>query len=257
LHEFTRLATSRAFVPHLSACATALQARIALAQGNLAAAMHWAEARSLSVPGELSYPHEGEYLTLARVWIAQARAGRSELFLSDALGLLDRLLHDAEAKARLGSALEILLLCALAWKARGSDTNSLASLERALALAEPEGYIRLFLDEGPAMVDLLRLARSRGLAPDYITTLLTTSSEQAAAAASRSVPRSAVLVEVLSGRELEVLGLLAGGASNEEIAEHLVIAVSTVKRHMSNIFGKLTVSNRTQAVARARALGLL
>jgi LuxR family transcriptional regulator, maltose regulon positive regulatory protein len=131
------------------------------------------------------------------------------------------------------------------------------AIEPVLTLAEPEGYIRLFLDEGVPMLNLLRLARSRGLASNYITTLLTAFGEQTAAATPRSVPHSAVLVELLSERELEVLHLLALGTSNDEIAEQLVIAVSTVKRHVSNIFGKLTVSNRTQAVVRARELGLL
>jgi LuxR family maltose regulon positive regulatory protein len=257
LHEFTRLAASRAFVSHLSACATALQAQIGLAQGNLAAAIDWAEARGLSVHDDLSYPHEGEYLTLARVRIAQARSHLVGSLLSDTLVLLDRLLHDAEAKARMSSRLEILLLQALAWQAEGSDTKALATLERVLELAEPEGYMRLFLDEGPAARDLLRLARSRGQAPAYITTLLTAAGEQAVAAAPVSVLPSAALVEPLSERELEVLHLLATGASNEQIAEHLVIAVSTVKRHVSNILAKLTVSNRTQAVIRARELGVI
>ena len=107
------------------------------------------------------------------------------------------------------------------------------------------------------MLALLRLARSRGLAPDYIATLLTASGEQTPAAASRSAAHFAVLAEPLSERELEVLHLLARGASNEEIAEQLVIAISTVKRHVSNILAKLTVSNRTQAVTRARELGLM
>src|SRR5262249_52348787 len=140
---------------------------------------------------------------------------------------------DAEAKGRMSSRLHILLLRALASHAGGDAAIALATLERVLAL--------------------LRLARSRRLAPDYITTLLTASGEQTATAASRS----AALVEPLSERELEVLHLLATGVSNEEIARHLVIAVSTVKRHVSNLLAKLTVSNRTQAVTRARELGLL
>jgi LuxR family transcriptional regulator, maltose regulon positive regulatory protein len=232
LHEFARLATSRAFVPHLSCCATALQAQIALAQGNLAAAIHWAEVRGLSEHDELSYPHEGEYLTLARVRIAQARANRVGHVLSDTLRLLDRLLQDAEAKGRMSSRLQILLLRALASHAGGDAAIALATLERVLAL-------------------------SRGLAPDYLTILLTASGSQSAAAASRFTARSAALVEPLSERELEVLHLLATGVSNDEIAEHLVIAVSTVKRHVSNILAKLTISNRTQAVTRAQELGLM
>jgi ATP/maltotriose-dependent transcriptional regulator MalT len=188
-------------------------------------------------------------------WVTVVRASLA-LYTGDHAGCVS-LARDAEAKARMGSSLEILLLRALAWQAEGSDNNALADLERALVLAEPQGYIRLFLDEGPAMLDLLRVAGSRGLAPDYIATLLTASGEEPATAMPRSVPRSAGLVDPLSQRELEVLRLLAGGASNEEIAERLVIAVSTAKRHVSNIFGKLTVSSRTQAVARARALGLL
>jgi len=204
----------------------------------------------------LTYPHEKEYLTLVRVWIAQARADRVEPFLSNALALLDRLLHDAEAKARMSSSLEILLLQALVYHARGDNTNALSTLERALALAEPEGYIRLFLDDGQHMLELLSLARSRGLAQYYITKLLVASGEERAAVPQSSTP-SSVLVDPLSERELEVLHLMALGASNEEIAERLVIALSTVKRHVSNIFGKLLVSNRTQAVVRAREIGLL
>jgi ATP/maltotriose-dependent transcriptional regulator MalT len=145
----------------------------------------------------------------------------------------------------------------LALEAQHTTHEALITLERALTLAQPEGYIRLFLDEGVPMLNLLRQVRSRGLASNYISTLLSASGEQTVAAAPRSVAHSSALVEVLSERELEVLRLLAGGASNEEIAEQLVIAIGTVKRHVSNIFGKFTVSNRTQAVARARELGLL
>jgi LuxR family maltose regulon positive regulatory protein len=171
--------------------------------------------------------------------------------------MLHRLLRDAEEKARRDSVLEILIVRALVLEAQRATSEAVITLERALALAEPEGYIRLFLDEGLAMLDLLRLARSRGVAPDYITTLLAAAGEQAIVATPQSLPHAAALVEQLSVRELEVLRLVAGGASNEEIAERLVIAVSTVKRHVSNILGKLTVTNRTQAVARARECGLL
>src|SRR5260370_39902078 len=117
-----------AWTPFAPLFPTCLQAQLSLAQGNLAAAIHWAKARGLSVHDELSYPHEGEYLTLVRVRIAQARADPASPFLSDALGLLDRLLHDAEAKARLGSRLEILLLLALALQANGDDPNARAAI---------------------------------------------------------------------------------------------------------------------------------
>src|SRR5262249_23081309 len=125
------------------------------------------------------------------------------------------------------------------------------------ALAEPEGYIRLFLDEGPALLSLLRLARARGLSPDYLTRLLTAQGLASPAAVSQSAAASAGLVEPLTARELEVLRLLATGAANEGMAERVVIAVSTVKRHVSNLLAKLAVSNRTQAVTRAQALELL
>src|SRR5262245_44425197 len=120
------------------------------------------------------------------------------------------------------------------------------------SLAKPEGYMRLFVDEGEPMQVLLRLAMARSKVPGYLTLLLATSIEKTVVASPRSVPHSAVLVDSLSERELEILNLLARGSSNDEIAEQLVIAVSTVKRHVSNILAKLTVPNRTQAVARAR-----
>jgi LuxR family maltose regulon positive regulatory protein len=202
---------------------------------------------------DLSYSREGEYLTLARVCIAQGRADPAGSFLQDALGLLDRLLSDAEAKARMGSVLEILILRALAFDAEGNRTQALASLERALLLAEPEGYIRLFLDEGEPMLALLRQAYARGIAPDYVATLLSAFGEQAPAAPSRAFP----LVEPLTERELAVLRLLVAGLSNAAMAQELVITVGTVKRHVNGIYGKLGVNSRTQAVARAHASHLL
>jgi ATP/maltotriose-dependent transcriptional regulator MalT len=250
--------SARLLAQHLLALAAAVQAQVEVAHGNLAVAECWLKESGLSVDDEeLSYPREREYLSLARVRIAEGRADPEGLFLPEALQMLARLLHDAERNARGGSVIEILILQALALQAQGQQEQALTVLQRVLALAEPESYMRLFLDEGPAMLALLHLAHARGLAPHYITRLLMVSGEQPSASAALPTPRSTVLVEPLTERELEVLHLIAAGASNEEIAEQLVIALGTVKRHVSNILGKLTVSSRTQAVARAQALALL
>jgi LuxR family maltose regulon positive regulatory protein len=145
-----------------------------LAQGDLPAAARWAEASGLSADDDLNFRREVEYLALARVRIAQARSDRAptERPLHDALHLLDRLLQAAETGARMGSALEILILRALALQAQGDLAGALATLERALTLAEPEGYVRLFADEGAPMIDLLRRAQARGSAPAFAARLL-------------------------------------------------------------------------------------
>jgi ATP/maltotriose-dependent transcriptional regulator MalT len=260
LSAFAELADQRHFVPRLLARAAAVQAELELAHGNLEAALRWVEVNGLSASAsdeEMSYPREREYLSLARVRIAQGRADPAGPFLQDALQMLARLLQDANRKARRGSVIEILMLQALALQALAQPEPALDILERALVLAEPEGYMRLFLDEGLAMLDLLRLIQARGHALYYTSKLLVASGEQPSVTApSLPTPRSTVLLEPLTERELEVLQIIAAGASNEEIAEQLVIAIGTVKRHVSNIFGKLTVSDRTQAVARAQAIGL-
>jgi LuxR family maltose regulon positive regulatory protein len=192
----------------------------------------------------LPYRIEAGYLTLARVSIAQDQ-------VEAVLDLLHRLQQAAESDQRTGSLIEILVLCALARWAQGDPTGALADLERALTLAEPENYCRVFLDEGKAMAELLRQAR-RGLLPDYVDKLLaafpTDESRQWA---------PDLLPEPLSERELEVLQLVATGASNQDIAGQLFIALSTVKKHVGNILVKLDTPNRVQAIARARELGLL
>jgi LuxR family maltose regulon positive regulatory protein len=215
--------------------------------------VRWIEASGLSAEDDLACPHEREYLTFARVRIAQGREEPAGPFLSEALRLLARLRADAEAKSRMGSTLEILLLQALALSAQGKGAAALPVLERTLTLAEPEGYIRLFVDEGTPMVTLLRQAHARGIAPDYVAILLSAFGEQTMAAPSRAFP----LVEPLTERELEVLRLLVAGLSNTEIARELIITVGTVKRHVNSIYGKLGVQSRTQAVARALTLHVL
>jgi LuxR family maltose regulon positive regulatory protein len=151
------------------------------------------------------------------------------------------------------SAIKILALQALAFQTEGDSEQALSVLERALSLAEPEGYVRTFIDEGEPMARLLRLALSRGIAPDYVARLLAALGEEAELA-SRAMES---LIEPLTERELEVLRLIVAGLSNPEIAEELFIAVSTVKSHVNHIYGKLTVENRVQAASRARTLNLV
>jgi LuxR family transcriptional regulator, maltose regulon positive regulatory protein len=236
----------------------AVRVQLELAQGDLAAAIRWVDASGLSVDDEnLSYLREGEYLALVRVRIAQGRNDPAAPFLEDVLRLLDRLRESAETKARLNSVLHILVLRALALEAQGNRTHALASLKRALLLAEPEGYMRLFVDEGASMRALLRQAHARSSVPGYVAALLSAFGEQPISDLPLSSPRPAPLVEALTEREREVLRLLLEGASNREIAYRLVLSVNTVKRHVYNICGKLGVQSRTQAIVRARTLDLL
>jgi LuxR family transcriptional regulator, maltose regulon positive regulatory protein len=265
LDEFELLARRRNFVTHIVARGYAVRAQVELAQGNLAAAIHWANTSGLRVEDDLCYLREREYLTLARVRIAQGRNDRNALLLQESLHFLDRLLRDAEGKARMHSAIEILILRALAFQAQGDYLEALTALERAVRLGEPEGYFRIFLDEGEPLLQLLSKLRATGHdASSYLMALL---AEGELSIREHIAPRSRLkelhskasqsLLDPLSERELEVLHLMADGDSNYEIAEQLVLAVSTVKRHVSNIFSKLAVTSRTQAVARAREFGML
>ena len=269
LETYTDLARQRGFVAHLIARGTAAQAQLALAHGDLTAAVAWADASGLNAADDLSFPREAEYLTLARVWIAQGGA-----WLEQAVELLHRLLADAETKARMGSVVEILIVRALAQWAQETHSDALVTLERALLVAVPEAFIRRFVDEGPVMAVILQAAQARGIAPDYITRLLAAFPESdketsrqgdkeidraldALASRSPGLRISQALVEPLSARELEVLRLIANGKSNAEVARTLVIAISTVKTHTNSIFSKLQVTSRTQAIALARDLQLL
>jgi len=257
LDAFALLSRQRGFAPALLAHGAAVRAQMDLAQGNLAAAIRWAEACGLSARDKLSYLREREYLTLVRVRIAQGRETPTGPFLSEALILLEGLLRDAEAKMRMHSVLEVLLLRTLALQAQGDYTEALTALGRALTLAEPEGYIRLFLDEGVPMVTLLRQAYAHKITLEYVTTLLEAAGEPMATDLYHSSSRSGTLMESLTVRESEVLQLLMDGASNREIARQLVLSVNTVKKHVLNICGKLNVQSRTQAIAKVRTLNLL
>ncbi|HEY3231123.1 MAG TPA: LuxR C-terminal-related transcriptional regulator [Roseiflexaceae bacterium] len=257
LDAFADLAQARHFVPQLVARMAAVRAQVELMQGNLASAVGWADASGLTADDAPHYPREQEYLTLARVRIAQRRRDPQGPFLQEAQRLLERLQVEAEAKARMGSVLEILMLRALAFDAHGQRTDALTTLERVLRLGEPEGYIRLFVDEGACLRALLRHAYRRGITPEYVATLLAAFAGPHASDPQLHAAHPSALVEPLTARECEVLQILDAGASNRDIAHSLVLSLGTVKKHISNICGKLGVQSRTQAVARARAVQLL
>jgi LuxR family maltose regulon positive regulatory protein len=270
LQEFTNLARQRNFFPLLVARGEAARARLALVHGDLPAAVRWAEASGLDAGDEPDYRREEQYLTLVRIFIAQGRVDPMGSYLDYALALLDRLLGAAEGGGRMGSVIEIVALRALALKARHESGEALTALERALALAEPEGYVRLFVDEGAAMKTLLsELLKRRRKEPrdarqlallGYARRLLTafesphTSTE---AAIGRASDADQLLLDALTPREEEVLALIADGLSNPEIAVRLFIATSTVKGYVHSIFRKLDVDSRTRVVARARELLLI
>ena len=272
LERLAELGRQRGFDPLVLAQGRAAQAQLWLAQGELGAAIGWAETSGLRADEQLGFPRELEQLTLARVLIARGRAAPADAFVRDALTLLDRLLGAAEAGGRRGSALEIHTLRALALEACGDTAGAQAALGRALALAAPEGYMRLFLDEGGPMHALLGVAARSGANAAYAARLLgafalepaadggelrgATAQGQGARAAAPPTP-VALLIEPLSERELEVLRLVESGHSNQAIADTLIVAVGTVKKHINNIYAKLEVGSRTQALARAHALQLL
>jgi LuxR family transcriptional regulator, maltose regulon positive regulatory protein len=229
----------------------ALRARVLVAQGKLGEALGWARERGLSAEDDLSYLHEFEHITLARVLLARYAAERAEGAIQEATQLLDRLLRAAGEGQRTGNVIEILVLQALAHQAEGDPPAALASLQRAVTLAQPEGYVRIFADEGPPMAPLLRAVAKQGTAPGYVRRLL--------AAVSRtedSTPASQELIEPLSARELDVLRLLGTDLDGPEIARELVVSLNTMRTHTRNIYAKLGVSNRRAAVRRAQELGL-
>lgn len=248
------------FSPNVRPVAT-WKTRVWVAQGRFGEALGWAREQGLSAEDDLSYLREFEHITLARVLLARYQGDRTDRSIHGVVGLLERLLQAAQEGGRMGNVLEILLLQALAHQTQGDLPAALVPLERALTLAEPEGYIRIFVDEGAPMAQLLSKAAAHGMMPDYIGKLLAVFEADERKSKGRSylpsVSPAQPLIEPLSQRELEVLQLMAQGLSNREISEQLFLALSTVKGHNRNIFDKLQVQRRTEAVAHARELGLL
>jgi LuxR family transcriptional regulator, maltose regulon positive regulatory protein len=266
LDEAERLYMSD-FSPNVRPIA-ALKVRAWVAQGRLGEALGWARAQDLSAQDELSYLREFEHITLARVLLARSRRDRADAPAPrEATELLRRLLHAAEAGERTGSVIEILVLQALAHQLLGDIPAALVPLSRALALAEPEGYVRLFVDEGPPMAHLLAAAVRQGIAASYAGHLLRGFPEAQSAehpaqnsdtsAARSTLERGSSLVEPLSQRELDVLRLLGTDLSGPDIARELMVSLNTLRTHTKNIYDKLGVNNRRAAVHRAAELELL
>jgi LuxR family maltose regulon positive regulatory protein len=230
----------------------ALKARVWIAAGRLAEALGWLREQGLSADDDLSYLHEYEHVTLARVLIAQYKSDGAERSTHEAVGLLERLLQAAAEGERTGSVIEILALEALAYQTQGDIRAALVALERALTLAEPEGYVRLFVDEGPPMAALLEEAAKQGIASNYAHQLLSAFGK----AQDRPTVKQ-VLIEPLSERELEVLRLLGTELNGPEIARELMVSLNTLRTHTKNIYNKLGVNNRRAAVRRAEELDLL
>ena len=248
----------RSPVPNLCPVA-ALKTRVWLRQGRLAEALGWVREQGLSIEGEFSYLQEFEYITLARVLIAQYRRDQTDETLQKVMILLTQLYSAAEAGGRSGSIIEILILQAIINEAQGNISAALQFLERALTLAETEGYLRIFVNEGQPMACLLYEALAGEITPNYVQRVLTAFplNELEQKNSLKTQSQAAGLLEPLSKREIEVLHLIAAGRTNQEIATTLFLAVNTVKVHTRNIYGKLSAHHRADAVAKARALGIL
>jgi LuxR family maltose regulon positive regulatory protein len=231
-----------------------MKARIYLKQGKLLRAQDWARTSGVSLRDAPDYLHEFERLTLTRVALVEYQDNPDEQLWSDTLRLLERQLKLAEKQDRLCSQIEILITQALAFRAKEDIIKALAPLKQALTLAEPEGYLRIFAAEGKPMVGMLLKLDDKQLVA-YARRILALLEPQLNGLSSSIGAQS--LIDALSEREMEVLRLLAQGLSNQEIARELFVALSTVKGHNLRIFAKLQAKSRTEAVARARELGLL
>lgn len=237
LAQASQSAQQHNFISRMSEIA-AVQVLIFLRQGQLTAAVHLTQAHNLP-------------LSQARVHLAQGNP-------SAALAVLSAWRQQVEAKGWKDEQLKVMVLQAVATRVHGEKDQAVHLLVEALAMAEPAGFIRLFLDEGPPMASLLSEAMALGSMPDYIRRLLIAYETEKQQSANNSSPLPAQpLLEPLSQRELEVLRLVAQGLSNQEISERLFLVPGTVKGHNHKIFGKLGVQRRTEAIARARELGLL
>jgi LuxR family maltose regulon positive regulatory protein len=236
--------------PKYSVWVKSALARLYIVQGNLEKASHLIQQSGIQMgrmngDAEISYLQEPIVLILVRLLMAKGD-------YSAALALSKGLLQKAEAEKRMGRVIEVLVLQSLAFEGKKDMDQALAVLEKALLYAQPEGYARVFLDEGEPMAKLLFQAKAHRIGQGYASELLSALGE----VFSIELPPAQLLIEPLTLRELEVLKLIEAGYSNQDIADKLVISMPTVKRHISNIYAKLGVESRTQAVSLGKELRL-
>lgn len=236
---------------------TAQEIALALASADEIAAMHILTQAGVSSRGPFSHTAEPVQIAHLRVLLDQGRRTPRGEFLHAAIALAGYLLVAAEPAGRIGRVVEVLALRALAFAAQDALAPALQDLRRLLPLVEPEGYVRLFLNEGPPMADLLRQLQTQGVNSAYLADLLAQFPPPAASSAPLAPDLDQRLIEPLSARELDVLRLIAQGLSYEEIATQLIVSVNTVRFHIKSIYGKLGVNKRTLAIEQARALRLL
>jgi len=239
------------FAPNVQPVA-AVRTRLRIRRNELADAQEWAKEWQVSSEDNPSYLREYEHLTLARLLIAEHQVKPADRDVGRVLALLDRLLAAAQLGGRGPSVIEVLMLQAIAHDAGKDSPAALAALHRAVTLAQPEGYVRLFTDEGPPMVVLLKALRKQPAAPAYVNHLVAATTTIASPA-----PLPQQLLEPLSERELDVLRLLGGDLGGPAIARQLSISLNTVRTHTKNIYAKLGVASRRDAVRQARDFNLI
>ncbi len=246
IQKLEKIARESYVPPWITNLMAVWKARIWLMQGKVDATSQWVQERGLKIDDKLTFRRETEHVMLARILITQNR-------LDEASRLLDRLIKEAESGGRISRLIEMLLVHSLALQALGDTNKAMATLGKALSLAKPGSFIRIFVDEGSTMAELLeKILKAKADVPrTYVKKLLL------AFKLSKLINTDDSLVEQPSDREMEVLGFIAAGLSNKKISEELFVSTSTIKTHIRNIYSKLNVHSRTEAVAKAKELGLL
>jgi LuxR family maltose regulon positive regulatory protein len=236
--------------PWLEACVSAAEARLLLAEGNNRATRQWLQIHQPITDEPLRYNMMEFYIAFVRVLIATGGCNNIPGYLVEANNLLERLQALSDELGAIGYVIETQILQTMASLSEDKTKSALFHLKHALSLAEPEGYVRIFVDESEPMAAMLRQAAAAGIFPEYIGRLLK-------AFSTPTSKDSPLLSEALSARELEILRLIAAGFANREISDELVVSLGIIKTHINHIYQKLDVRSRTQAVARARELNLV